>query len=353
MTSLEFWEQLNNSNYAYTVSSKKRVVEVNDDVKNLKTTLDDLRKSVKSLKKYTSGVTSRDRLEKQLKDFVKSYNSVTKKADGITDAELKSELDGLDKLINDNEKLFKKIGITKNKKGKFEFDEDSFEDAETEDIDALFSGRTSFIAQANKMLGNIEKDADETEYSAVVRDISYTKKYDKSFLEQLRTIQLCASDAMDIAKIAGDKAEADKAGGYETAIKENISKIYGAAGIIDEMFVLRLNANLFQSSYKSEGLDSIKAVLNDESIIENLGKMGITPKYDDNGNFINFSADLKYWDNECAASPENSKAFCEAFETLFGENNTFANIIIEGCKKAFYDIVEPESLGVSIIDQHA
>ncbi len=348
MTSLEFWEQLNNSNYAYTVSSKKRVVEVNDDVKNLKTTLDDFRKSVKSLKKYTSGVTSRDRLEKQLKDFVKSYNSVTKKADSITDAELKSELDGLDKLINDNEKLFKKIGITKNKKGKFEFDEDSFEDAETEDIDALFSGRTSFIAQANKMLGNIEKDADETEYSAVVRDISYTKKYDKSFLEQLRTIQLCASDAMDIAKIAGNKAE-----GYETAIKENISKIYGAAGIIDEMFVLRLNANLFQSSYKSEGLDNIKAVLNDESIIENLGKMGITPNYGDNNNLINFSADLDYWNNKCAASPENSKAFCEAFETLFGENNTFANIIIEGCKKAFYDIVEPESLGVNIIDQHA
>ena len=198
------------------------------------------------------------------------------------------------------------------------------------------------------MLGNIEKGADEAEYSAAIRDISYTKKYDKSFLEKLRTIQLCASDAMDIAKNAGDKAD-----GYETAIKDDINKIYGAAGIIDEMFVLRLNANLFQSSHKSEGLDSIKAVLNDESTIENLRKMGITPNYDDNNNLVDFSANLDYWDKECAASPENSKAFCEAFETLFGENNTFANVIIEGCKKAFYDIVEPESLGVNIIDQHA
>lgn len=346
MNTLEFWNTLSNYDYAYTVSSKKRVVETNDDVTKLKTALDDLHKSVKYLKKYTSGVTSKERMKKQLTDFVKSYNNVAKKSEGITDKELKAELDKLENLVGNNEKFLKEIGITKNKKGKYEFDTDQFEDVKTEDIDALFAGRNSFIIQANKILGNIGKEADASECVSVVKNISYTKKYDKVLLENLRGMQTFASDLSDIAKAAGAANEAQSENkDYKSVIEENKNNILGVACDFDELF-RRLAS--FENHYQLDEMDSIKTLLDDEEILNNLEKVGVKKQFDDEHNTIQLSVDFHYLDDP---SPEKFDAFCEAFEALFGENNIFANTIINGCRKAFIDIVDPESLGVTI-DQY-
>lgn len=341
-------EHLQQSNYSYRMSYTKRVHEANESVQNLRGNLEDFRKSVRDLKKYTSGVTSTERMEKQITGFIKSYNKISSNAGKITDKELKKQLNELDELIGSNEKQLEKIGITKNKKGKLEFDTEEFEEAETKYLDELFSGRNSFISKAGKILRGVDKNVDEAEYTTVERNISFNKKYDKNaidFVKKLTIVQSCTADLSDIAKEAEANGEDSK-----SVMEKYKNKIIGVGGYFDELF-RRLDSHAFQNNYETDGLDNVKAFLENEEILGKLEKIGITPQTDSEGNFGYFLMDFDYFE-KCFEKPELFDKFYEAFQSLFGEGNIFANAIIDGCKKAFDDIINPEYLGVEIIDQY-
>ena len=91
-------------NYSYTGPVQKKVLEVDTNVQNLKKDIEEFHKTVRSLKKYSNGLTTKSKLERQLSKFVKSYNNMKKTSDSITKDNLKNQLTELDEFIGDNKK---------------------------------------------------------------------------------------------------------------------------------------------------------------------------------------------------------------------------------------------------------
>jgi hypothetical protein len=154
-----------NNNYYYTSSYKKNVRESDDDVEAFQSEFSDFRKIVRRLNNYNSNDTTEDKLKDYLSDLADTYNSMSKKAENITDSTLKKYLNKLDTLIDDNAKSLKKLGLKKNDDGELEFDEDTFDDDFDQKVaDKLFTGTDSFIDQARKLMRNIDYSASDAEF---------------------------------------------------------------------------------------------------------------------------------------------------------------------------------------------
>jgi len=104
-------KNISQNGYAYRNTHVKKVTEVNEDVEMFQGSMSAFKKPVKWLKKYSSGESSKTRLEKEIKSLLKTYNEMNQKADGIEDKDLQKQMSKLEKLFTDNSKALKKIGI--------------------------------------------------------------------------------------------------------------------------------------------------------------------------------------------------------------------------------------------------
>jgi hypothetical protein len=177
----------NNNNYYYTSSYTKNVREADDDVESFQSKFSEFRKIVRRLNNYNSNDTTEDKLKDYLSDLADTYNSMSKKAENITDSSLKKYLNKLDTLIDDNAKSLKKLGLKKNDDGELEFDEDTFDDDFDQKVaDKLFTGTDSFIDQARKLMRNIDYSASDAEFVTTEKRFYNGIKYSDEEITQAK-----------------------------------------------------------------------------------------------------------------------------------------------------------------------
>lgn len=327
-TATDFLDKLSANNFSYTNSYKKKVCKANTDVETLQEDIVKLKKTVKSLGKYSKGVTSKTRLEELFQSLVKTYNSMDKDAEKISDDELVRQVDKFEKLFSENEKNLKKIGLKKSD-GKLEFDRDVFADAEDKVINKIFEGKDSFVKQANKLVRKIEECADASQYSMVERRISSITRYNTDDM-QLAQAFVLAKETTRILSICGELMEMGApAEEYEEELLMDLD-------IFAEYVYNNANNN------EIESYDKLQAICDDKK--EELSKIGLT--------FYENSVG----DNEMAydnAVTISNAEFQNAYISLFGTNSEFVNNIMDCCSDGFNDVLKPDRLGVSIVDQYA
>lgn len=322
-TPSELISKISNNDFAYTNSYKKRVREADTDVEGLQKEIEDFRKNVRSLRNYSSGVTTKSKLEKQLNKLVKSYNSMQKAAGNVTDDEVKEQMTKFENLFADNEKDLKKIGLKRSSDGKLSFDEEVFEDAEDKDIDKLFSGKDSFINMANKMMRRVEKSADEAQYDMVERRISRTTRYDQQDVVLANAFTL--ADAL-VSTLAAYN-EKVQTGTLDDEDKKNLNYDFNILAAIYNI----------DSDDKSGQQANIKQLYKDNK--ENLANIGLSFDADETSMSFDININMA------------TEQFKSAYQKLFASGSEFGKGISEYSKNAFYSIINPEKLGVSIINE--
>lgn len=320
---LDLLNKITQNNYSYSSTYKKKITQVDEDVEKLQGNMSTFKKSMKWLKKYTTGASSKTRLEKEVKSLIKSYNEMDKNKGAITDKEIRKQLDKLDKLFTENKKNLKKIGIEK-VNGKYTIDSKEFDDADEKALSALFEGSDSFINKADKIMRKAEAGAEAVRYSRVERKITNSMDYKES--------DILVATFMPLAQ-----QTADALNGYSAAVKSgNLSADYKNA--------IKTALDLFaKSAYKSYSaddsgyLDKMNQLCRDN--MDKLNKLGID--YSD--------ADKKtiaYTDT----ADMDSEEFKAAYDSLFGKDGGFGTMIQQYAGKVFNSIIKPDKIGVSIID---
>lgn len=317
--------------YSYTSVYSKKVVEANDDIQDLQKNIEEFRKSVKDLKKYTSGVTSKSRLEKQLKKLVDSYNGMKKTSGAVTDKDLCKKISKLEALMNGNEKALKKIGIEKSG-DKLTLDKETLEDATDAELDSLFAGRDNFIDQVDKIMRDVDKDAADLEYETVIRKLSKTVKYDKDKVELVTSLNSMRNNVFGLQHFAETMTSGSISESDQTAINtalEEFRQLYNL-NVID-----RGNMDV------DNALDAIKnlCMANEEQF----NKIGIS--------FNAGDGKMEFSGNQNVSDAD----FEEAYLSLFSTDNAFSfgEAVSTQCQNVFYSVIKPNDIGVTIINEYA
>lgn len=329
-TAMDLIQKISQNNYTYTNSYKKMVREADTDVEDLQKNVEEFRKYVKGLKSYSSEVTTKSNLEKQLKGLIKSYNSMEKSSESVTDKDVKKQLSKLEELFSENEKDLKKIGIKKTN-GDYEFDSEIFEEADDKIIKSLLVGKDSFIRQADKIMRKVEKSADDAEYNNVERKISRNIRYEEEDMEVVTLLTL-AKEVVNVMEAYNDKIQE---GNVEETDKKNIEQ---------DLEYFAESVYLTDKNDESGNLEKINQLCKENQ--EYLAKLGL--RFDSEYKIMLYDGN----------SDITSDDFKNAFNELFGKSEVsgepaFGERISEYCQDAFNSIIAPEKIGVSIIDVQA
>lgn len=316
-------DQIRQNNYSYTHSITKKLTEADANVEKLQDKAESFKKSVKRLKRYSAGGISRDLLESQVEDLVKSYNDMKSSADKVTDKDVQKQIAKLEKLFSDNEKNLKKAGIGK-VNGKYTFDSDTFGDAADKTINALFVGHDSLIGQADKIMRKVDETASDAQYNTSEFKINQTQTYEEA--------DMMLADYMTLA-------------GQATSTIKSCDTLV-QSGILDRDTIRDLGillTSFAQSVYRtdstsgSENIDRLNQLCLDHR--DQLAKLGLT--FDSEQKKMTFDAD---------SVDMTTSDFQNTYNELFGKNAMFGNAVSEYCKNIFNDIIQPDKLGVSIIN---
>lgn len=322
--STDLINKISQNNYSYTHSFTKKVTEADASVEKLQEKAESFKKSVKRLKRYSAGGISRDLLESQVEDLVKAYNDMKNSADKVTDKNVQKQLSKLEKLFSDNEKDLKKIGVEKTG-SKYTFDTKTFGDAADKTINTLFTGHDSFIGKIDKIMRKVDETASEAQYDTSEYKINQTQRY------QAEDILLA-----DHMTLAGQNVSTLKScnilvqsGSLSADTVSDLGTVFASFA----QFVYRTD-----STTENENLDKLNQLCLDQK--DQLARLGL--KFDNDGKKMTYSAiDMTTSD------------FKDAYNALFGQNAAFGNDVAEYCKDIFNDIIQPDRIGVSIIDAKA
>lgn len=323
---IDLINKIRQNNYSYTSSYVKKITTADSDVEKLQGKAETFKKKVKTLKKYTSGGISRDMLATQVEDLVKSYNEMKSSSDKVTDKDVQKQLTKLEKLFSENEKGLKKIGIEK-VNGKYTFDSDTFEDAPDKAIDAILVGHDSFIGQADKIMRKVEETADDAQYKVTEHKINRTLNYEETDMA-LASYMTLAGNTTSAIKASNNLVQS----GFlaDNDVQESIKTLldYFAKS------VYRTDA-----ANESENIDKLNQLCLDNK--DKLEKLGLGFDSEQKSMSFNESTDM------------TTDEFKTTFNELFGSNAIFGNTVSDYCKNIFNDIVQPDKLGVSILDTFA
>lgn len=350
-TATDFLNKLSQSNYSYTNAYKKKVCESNKDVETLQVDVAGLKKTMKDIGKSkglsfnsgldkltiyykknvveSKGLNSKTRLEKHFSNLAKTYNSMNKDAEKISDSEIEKQMDKLEELFEKNEKDLKKIGLKK-KDGKYVFDSEVFKKADGKVINRLLEGKDSFVNQADKIMRKIETRLDDLQYSVVERNLMRTTRYDKDEINLAYSFMFAKESMEKLSGISDGFLASEPLS--ETSKKEIENHFHS-------IFLLYENANDFDQ----EDCKKLKELFEDPETEAKLAKVGITV-----GEGVDGEKVLKY--NEPDFDDPDVR---NEFVSLFGENSEFTKKVTDCCNNAYHNIVKPEKIGVSIVDVYA
>lgn len=315
--------QIRQNNYSYTHSITKKITEADANIEKLQDKAEAFKKSVKKLKRYSSGGISRDLLESQVEDLIKSYNNMKSSSDKVTDKDVQKQLSKLEKLFSDNETNLKKIGVEK-VSGKYSFDSKTFADASDKTINALFSGHDSFIGQADKIMRKVDETASDAQYNISEYRISQTQKYEEA--------DMILADYMTLAGQATSTIKSCDTLVQSGRLDSDTIRDLGTLLSSFAQLVYRTD-----STNENENIDKLNQLCLDHK--DKLAKLGLT--FDSQQKKMIFDAD-----SVDMTTPD----FQNAYNELFGQNAAFGNAVSAYCKNIFNDIVQPDKLGVSIIN---
>lgn len=319
-------DQIRQNNYSYTHSYTKKVTEANANVEKLQDKAEAFKKSVKKLKRYSSGGISRDLLESQVEDLVKSYNDMKGSSTKVTDKDVQKQLSKLEKLFSDNEKELKKIGVEK-VNDKYSFNSKTFADAADKVIDALFVGHDSFIGQADKIMRKVDETAGDVQYNINEYKLNRTLNYEEADMLLAANMTL-AGQTTSALKSANSIIQSNgiSNGDVQTIIKSWLSAFAKSVYRTDTT-----NGN--------GDIDKLNQLCLENE--EKFAKLGLT--------FDNEQKNMVFNANVDMTNPD----FQNTYNELFGINAAFGNAVLGYCKNIFNDIVQPDQIGVSIIDTQA
>lgn len=325
-TQTDLIQKIAQNNYSYKYSRTKKVTESDAAVEKLQSKADSFKKKVKALKRYTPGGISRDMLSGQVEDLVKSYNEMKTSSDTVTDKDVQKQIAKLEKLFSDNEKSLKKAGIEK-ANGKYTFNSKTFAEAADKTINSLFSGHDSFIDKAEKIMRKVEETADDAQYTVSEYKISQTQKYEAADMAMAAYMTLAGNTTSTLRACNG----LVQSGGTSNNEVQNSVKTF-LAYFAQSVY----HADSANGSENTDKLNQLCLEHKDE-----LAKLGM--------NFDSGQKNLVFDGNTDLTTNE----FKTAYNALFGPNAAFGNSVVEYCKNIYNDIVQPEKLGVSILDEQA
>ncbi len=313
-----FLEMINDG-YKYTTHYQKKVRETNTEVEELEDKLTDFRKSVRKLNSYSSKGTTNEKLEKQLKEFVETYNSVKEGSEEITDKKLSKSLKKMESLIKENKKELKKLGIRENTKGEIIFDEEKFEEVKQKDIEKLFEGKDSFVCSIFRLTKTIQKQAEDARYAIVNRRFSSQIPFENEKVE-------LATDALDIT-VGITKCE-------------SMNALIESGTLTDEQkSVIQSNLTSFVSDYNTligYGAEdtSIKSIIEKTATYKNeLSTIGIT--IDESSNSLAYT--------------QTTSVDANVYNALFGDaSNSYGNMLTQYAHKIYTSALDTDAHGISI-----
>lgn len=110
-TPIDLINKISKNNYSYTTHRVKKVTETDESIEKLQDKSEAFQKKLQKLKRYTSGGISKDMLEKQLTDFLKSYNDMKESSESVTNKDVQKQITKLEKLFSDNDKALKRLAL--------------------------------------------------------------------------------------------------------------------------------------------------------------------------------------------------------------------------------------------------
>lgn len=320
---MDLIEKITNNNFSYTSSYTKKIVETDTDIEKLQDKEETFRQKLKALKRYSPGGTSKDLVEKRLEDFLKSYNDLESSFASITDKDIKKQISKLKNLFSEHEKDLSKLGVTK-EKGKYTLNSKIFAKAKDKTMDELFFGHDSFIGKADKIMRKLEDTADGAEYNVVERKINRTTKYKNTDIALAANITLAGSAISALQ----NNNKLIQANFPDPAFQNSIKDCLGY---------------IAKSIYNPDNTDHVATVgkLNQLCLDnkEDLSKVGLT--FDSENKKMSFDNTIDLTTSE----------FKDAYNRLFGENAAFGTTAANDCKIIINDLLQPEKIGVSIIDR--
>lgn len=325
-TPLELIDKISKSNFSYSSSYVKKVTESDAHIEKLQEKADAFRKNLKAVKRYSPGGISRDLLETQMTDLLKSYNDMEKSANSVTDKDVQKQLSKLKKLFSDKESELKKIGIEK-VNGQYVLDTKTFGNASDKAINAVFVGHDSFIGKTDKIMRKVDETTDDAQYNTVEYKINRKKTYQET----------------DIA-LAGNMSVSDYAASTLTQINnlvqtDNIvnNNLEGSVQTLLQTFAA------FSYSTASAAQNENAAKLN-QLLLDNKDKLA------DVGLTFDSAQEKLLFDQN---TDMTTTAFKTAYNELFGKNAAFVKEVSTICNNTFNEIIQPDKIGVSIIDMQA
>ncbi|MDE6364784.1 MAG: hypothetical protein K2L86_11100 [Lachnospiraceae bacterium] len=325
-TPIDLINKISNNNYSYTTHRVKKVTETDTSVEKLQDKSESFRKKLQKLKRYTSGGISKDMLETQLTDFLKSYNDMNESAESVTNKDIQKQITKLEKLFTDNEKDLKKIGVEK-VNGRYTLNSKTFEKAKDKNIDTLLIGHDSFINKADKIMRNLDDTAGNAVYSTVTHNTSTTTKYEDLDLAYASYATLASSSILTL-----EKCNAFVQSG-------NVSDAIVQESIHDSLNFLASSTNIILR-ISPEKSGSVKQYY--ELCLENKDKLAKVG--------LNFDSDNKQMTLDSTVDMTTSD-YKSAFNELFGANAAFGTELSAYCKNMVNDILKTSKIGVSIIDE--
>lgn len=309
--------------YKYTTHYQKNVRETNTEVEEYEEKLTDMRKAIKNLNQYKSATTTKEKLEKQLKNFVKTYNEVKDGAEEITDKKMLKSLKQVESLLTEHEKELKKLGIRENTKGEIIFDSEKFEDVEQKDIDKLLVGKDSLIRDIFKMTKTLQKQAKEARYNTVNRQFFSQIPFES---DNVAVATASLELTVDISKC------------------EAVNTLIQNGSMTDEQITnIHDNINCFINSYNTLSVaysenSQITAMVEKTASYQNeLSTIGIS--IDESSNILTYSKVDTLGTDEYKA----------AYEILFGNSDsTYSNLLEQYATKIYTTALDTDSHGISI-----
>jgi len=139
------------------------VLKTSDDtkaLKSMKTEADSLQTAVSELMgddtwKKTDGSLDTDKVEKAVKNFVNSYNSVLDQADKVSNSDVTQQTNWMSSMTSTMSNALSKVGISVAADGKLSVDTDKLANADEKNLTSLFKGKNSYASQIQTKAGAI------------------------------------------------------------------------------------------------------------------------------------------------------------------------------------------------------